>query len=102
MPDPSYFLFQGVFLLPALFGVILLAALARGAARVLGVIGCVVLLVSRIGSAVWTFLIPRFQYEFGYSLATLVIPSVAFNLISAAGLTLVVCAVVAGRRPAPA
>lgn len=34
MPDPSYFLFHGVFLLPAFFGVILLTAMARGAARV--------------------------------------------------------------------
>lgn len=99
-----FILTQAVLALPALVGVILIAAKARGGVRALGVIGCLILLTTQIGSAVWTIMMPRVLAELGLSIAMASVPSAILSLLSAIGLFLLVIAVVAGRskpRSAP-
>ncbi|GAB3752077.1 hypothetical protein [Microlunatus parietis] len=88
---------QGVYALPMLLGLILIPLRTRGSARVLGLVGCLIMLIGHILNAVWSLAIPWASHELNVSISTLAGLSAVLGLVSAAGLVLVICAVVAGR-----
>lgn len=96
-----YVLTQLLFGLPYLIGIIVIAAMARGSARVLGTIGCGVLLIGHALSSVWSIMLPQIIQQFDLPIATASIPSALFAVVSGLGMILVICAVVAGRRKQP-
>lgn len=92
---------QLLFAVPLLVGVVLVGARTRGSARRLGVVGCVIMLVCRVLSSVWSWvLMPRLNRDFGYASLVLQVPSATIGLVSSAGLMLVIIAVVTGRSAA--
>jgi hypothetical protein len=93
-----FILSQLLFGLPYLIGIVVIAAMARGAARVLGTIGCVILLIGHILNAVWSIMLPQIMRDFDLPVSMASIPSIIFAIVSALGMILVICAVVAGRR----
>jgi hypothetical protein len=93
-----YILTQLLFGLPYLVGIIVIGAMARGSARVLGAIGCGVLLIGHVLNSVWSIMLPQIVQEFDLPLAMASIPSAIFAVVSGIGMILVICAVVAGRR----
>lgn len=91
-------LLQVVYAVPLVIGVILIGGRARGSARSLGVIGCVIMLVCAVLSIIWYWLLlPLVADNWGYSALQTMIPSAINGLVSTFGLVLVIMAVVAGR-----
>lgn len=88
---------QSLFALPMLLGLVLIGVRARGTARVLGLIGCLIMLFGHILGSIWSMALPWAMREFDLPTSALGIPSAILGLISAVGLVLVICAVVAGR-----
>src|SRR5690606_27024831 len=87
-----------VFALPSLIGVFVIGAMARGSARVLGVLGCVGLLIANLLGAVWTITFPFLVSELDAPVVVLGLGSAGIRLVSAVALILLICAVVVGRR----
>lgn len=88
---------QAVFALPMLLGLILIPIRTRGSARVLGLVGCLIMLIGHILTAVWSVAMPWASHELDIPISSLAGLSAVLGLVSAAGLVLVICAVVAGR-----
>ncbi len=96
-----YIVFDVLFALPALLGMVVIGIMTRGAARVLGVIGCAVLLISQALSSVWSIMLPQLMSQLQLSMVMASLPLSIFRVVSAIGLILVISAVVAGRRKQP-
>lgn len=93
---------QLLFAVPMLLGLVLIAVRARGTARVLGMIGCLIMLLGHILGSVWSMALPWAANQFDLPTSALGIPSAIIGLVSAVGLVLVICAVVAGRSTSTA
>ncbi|WP_152361131.1 hypothetical protein [Microlunatus speluncae] len=96
-----YALMQIAFGLPFLIGIVLIGAMTKGSARVLGMIGCFLLLIAHALTAVVSIMLPRIMAELSLSMAMASVPLAIMNVLGAIGMILVICAVVAGRRKQP-
>jgi hypothetical protein len=92
-----YVLIEAVSAAPLLLGAILIGVRVRGSARVLGVAGCVIMLISLALGVAKTLLYATIYHRLGASTANSPIPGTILGLIYTAGLTLAICAVVARR-----
>ena len=89
----------GLHVLVPLIGLIIIGTRTQGLARRLGVAGCAALVVVGVLQAVWVFAAPRLIRSAGGA-TTYGAVSALFSVLSAAGLALVIVAVVVGRGQA--
>ena len=84
----------GLHILVPLVGLIIVATRVRGLARRLGIAGCAVLVGTGVLQALWVFVAPRVIRSLGGATAYGAV-SAALSIVSAAGLALVIGAVIA-------
>jgi hypothetical protein len=79
-----------------LFGVVFIASKVAGPARGLGIIGCLLLVVAGVGQTVSILLFPRLVRA-GNGMGFITVGNVLVNLVTLAGLALVIAAICTGR-----
>jgi hypothetical protein len=86
-------------ILVPLAGIVLIATRVAGKAKRLGIAGCAVLAGTALVQSIWIYAAPRLVRSVGTSLPMMFgVANAVFAVLSAAGLALVIAAVLSGRR----